>query len=79
MFSLPMKLHSSNGAGRKHKLWRFHGGIHLPEEKHLSNREPLQDAPLPSQLVIPLQQHIGAPARACVAVGDRVLKGQVIG
>ncbi len=79
MFSLPMKLHSSTGAGRKHKLWRFHGGIHLPEEKHLSNREPLLDAPLPSQLVIPLQQHIGAPARACVVVGERVLKGQVIG
>jgi len=74
-----MKLHSSNAAGRKHKRWRFHGGIHLPEEKDLSNREPVQDAPLPSQLVIPLQQHIGAPARPCVAVGDRVLKGQVIG
>ncbi|MGB5733417.1 MAG: electron transport complex subunit RsxC, partial [Thiohalocapsa sp.] len=74
-----MKLHSATAAGRKHKLWRFHGGVHLPEEKHLSNRQPMRDAPLPRQLIIPLQQHIGAPARACVAVGDRVLKGQVIG
>ncbi|MGB5834247.1 MAG: electron transport complex subunit RsxC, partial [Thiohalocapsa sp.] len=52
---------------------------HLPDEKHLSNREAALDAPLPVQLVIPLQQHIGAPARPCIRIGDRVLKGQVIG
>jgi electron transport complex protein RnfC len=81
MFSLTQKLHSSSTStsGRKRKLWQFHGGVHLPEEKHLSNGEPVRDAPLPAQLVIPLQQHIGAPARACVAVGERVLKGQIIG
>jgi len=79
MFSLLKKRHLSNATGRKRKLWQFHGGVHLPEEKHLSNGKPLRDAPLPAQLVIPLQQHIGAPARACVRVGERVLKGQLIG
>ena len=33
----------------------------------------------PSEVRIPLQMHIGAPARAVVAVGDRVEAGQVIG
>jgi electron transport complex protein RnfC len=64
--------------GRRRKLWHFHGGVHLPDEKQLSNGEPVVRAPLPTQLIIPLQQHIGAPARACVAVGERVRTGQVI-
>ncbi len=65
--------------GRTRKLWHFHGGVHLPDEKSLSSVRPVAPAPLPKALVIPLGQHIGAPARACVAVGDRVLKGQMIG
>jgi electron transport complex protein RnfC len=60
------------------KLWRFHGGIHLPDEKALSNGRPVSPAPIPKVLTIPLQQHIGAPARPLVAVGERVLKGQKI-
>jgi electron transport complex protein RnfC len=60
------------------RLWQFHGGVHLPDEKTLSNQKPVAAIPLPRELVIPLQQHIGAPARCRVAVGDRVLKGQVI-
>jgi len=80
MFHLPSSLTGLlSGAERKRKLWAFHGGVHLPDEKALSNQAPLQDAPIPPQLVIPLQQHIGAPARACVQVGERVLKGQPIG
>ncbi|MFP4494836.1 MAG: electron transport complex subunit RsxC [Halochromatium sp.] len=71
-------LRSLLGGGQR-KLWQFHGGVHLPDEKTLSNRGPVADAPLPSQLVLPLQQHLGAPARCRVAVGDRVLKGQLIG
>ncbi|KAA6184086.1 electron transport complex subunit RsxC [Thiohalocapsa marina] len=68
-----------HAGSRQRKLWQFHGGLHLPDEKTLSNTEPAAPLPLPSQLVIPLQQHIGTPARACVAVGDRVRTGQVIG
>jgi electron transport complex protein RnfC len=64
--------------GKRRKLWHFHGGIHVPDEKSLSNGRPLRPAPLPAQLVIPLQQHIGAPARPKVRVGDQVLRGQVV-
>jgi len=61
------------------KLWPFHGGIHVDNDyKALSNTTPVQPAPLPAELILPLQQHIGAPAKPIVAVGDQVLKGQMI-
>ncbi len=56
----------------------FHGGLHLADNKALSNQHPSQTAPLPRQLVLPLQQHIGSPAEALVGIGDKVLKGQLI-
>jgi electron transport complex protein RnfC len=59
-------------------LGRFHGGIRLPDEKAISNGRPVGPAPLPKVLTIPLRQHIGAPARPLVGVGERVLKGQTI-
>jgi hypothetical protein len=61
------------------RLWTFHGGIHMADEKALSNGSPIAPIPLPPRLVIPLAQHIGTPARPCVRVGERVLKGQLIG
>jgi electron transport complex protein RnfC len=60
------------------KIFDFHGGIHPPENKQQSVRTPIVDAGTPPQLVIPLSQHIGAPARPVVAIGDKVLKGQMI-
>lgn len=59
-------------------LWDIHGGIQPPERKDLSNRTPIQLPPLPARLVVPLAQHIGAPAEPCVVLGERVLKGQKI-
>ena len=60
------------------KLFDFHGGIHPPENKHQSLTLPIRDAGIPPELVLPLSQHIGAPASPVVAVGERVLKGQMI-
>ncbi len=60
------------------RIHRFHGGVHPPENKHQSVRTPIADAGIPPQLVVPLSQHIGAPAVAVVSVGEQVLKGQVI-
>ncbi|MBU2874435.1 electron transport complex subunit RsxC [Marinobacter salexigens] len=60
------------------KLWDFNGGIHPAENKELSTSRPIQSAGVPAQLVLPLQQHIGAPTEPTVAVGDVVLKGQKI-
>jgi electron transport complex protein RnfC len=56
----------------------FHGGLHLADHKSLSNGQPIRDMPLPGQLVLPLQQHIGQPAEPLVGIGDQVRKGQVI-
>lgn len=47
--------------------------------KHYSEGRPIERARLPRKVIIPLSQHIGAPAAACVSIGDEVLTGQVIG
>lgn len=60
-------------------LFRFKGGVHPPDHKAESSGRPIHAAPLPRQLVIPMRQHIGNPAKPVVNVGDRVLKGQLIG
>ncbi|MEE4146829.1 MAG: electron transport complex subunit RsxC [Halieaceae bacterium] len=60
------------------KIFDFHGGIHPPENKQQSLRGAIRDAGIPPELVLPLSQHIGAPASPVVAVGDRVLAGQLI-
>lgn len=57
----------------------FHGGAHPPEGKAATEHKPIEDLPLPPLVVIPLQQHTGAPCTATVAVGDAVRAGQLIG
>lgn len=53
------------------------GGIHPPENK-LSAGKPIQPVALPKEVIIPLGQHIGAPAVATVQKGDIVKVGTVI-
>ena len=53
------------------------GGVH-PSENKLSCGKAIEVLPLPETVLIPLAQHIGAPAVAKVAKGDRVLTGQLI-
>lgn len=60
------------------RLWSFHGGIHPAQHKNESTQLPLVKAALAKQLILPLQQHIGQPAEAIVAVGEKVNKGQMI-
>ena len=60
------------------ELFSFNGGVHPPEHKSESNTRPIHPPLLPRRLVIPLRQHIGAPAKPIVEVGERVLKGQMI-
>ena len=57
-------------------FWQFHGGIHPPEQKLLTTSKPIRTLPLPKQLILPLQQHIGVEGNLLVNVGDTVLKGQ---
>ncbi|WP_277052048.1 electron transport complex subunit RsxC [Zestomonas thermotolerans] len=61
------------------KLWDIPGGIHPPANKRQSTVLPIQYPPLPGRLIVPLEQHVGAPADPLVQVGERVLKGQRIG
>lgn len=60
------------------KLSEFHGGVHPPEHKAESNQTAIRKLPLPPRLFVPVRQHIGAAAKPVVAVGDSVLKGQII-
>ncbi len=54
------------------------GGIHPSDCKKYSKEAAIEQFPIPASVTIPLSQHIGAPAVACVAKGDRVLVGQII-
>lgn len=60
-------------------LASFKGGIHPYDGKDLSKDKPIKVVLPKGELVYPMSQHIGAPAKPLVAVGDRVLAGQIIG
>ncbi|MDP8265353.1 MAG: electron transport complex subunit RsxC [Candidatus Aceula meridiana] len=53
------------------------GGVH-PADNKLSANRPIEELPLPQTVAIPVSQHLGAPAKPIVAVGDTVKVGQVI-
>jgi len=60
------------------KLWDFHGGVHPKFNKEMSNHLPIKLAEIPSELVVPLKQSMGAGAEPIVKQGDMVFKGQII-
>lgn len=57
---------------------RFPGGLQLQTHKRESCNRDSRLVPLPERIVLPLQQHIGLPAKPRVRVGETVLKGQII-
>ena len=59
-------------------LRTFKGGVHPFEGKDLSKSKPVKDLLPKGELVFPVSQHIGAPAKPLVAKGDTVLRGQKI-
>ena len=61
-----------------HQIFDIHGGIHPPECKTQSLTLPLAPAVLPQQVILPLSQHIGNPAKSIVRIGERVQTGQLI-
>ncbi len=56
----------------------FPGGIHPHDNKAFSKDKKIEEMPLPKKIVIPLSQHIGAPSKPVVKIGDEVLAGQKI-
>jgi electron transport complex protein RnfC len=57
----------------------FFGGIHPKENKRYACDKAVQEFPEADILVIPMQQHIGAPCKPLVKKGDVVTVGQKIG
>jgi len=53
-------------------------GIHPADNKVQSASAALQYCPMPKQLLLPLNMHAGAAAKAIVNIGDSVYKGQCI-
>ena len=56
----------------------FRGGVHPPEKKELSRECPVKVLEPKGELVIPVGQHIGKPAKILVKKGDRVKVGEKI-
>lgn len=56
----------------------FKGGIHPKDMKQLTEGMAIEVMPVPSKLIIPVRQHIGAPATPVVTKGDQVKRGQLI-
>ena len=54
------------------------GGVHPHDNKQYSAHQPIQEVSLPKQAIIPLVQHIGAPAQAVVEVGKKVKVGELL-
>jgi electron transport complex protein RnfC len=61
------------------ELKTFRGGIHPPYNKEATAGKATEDISLPAEVVIPMQQHVGAPNQPLVNAGDRVEPGQKIG
>ena len=56
----------------------FRHGVHPPETKHLTEKVPVRRMPFPEEIVLPLRQHAGRPARLLVKVGDHVERGDKV-
>jgi electron transport complex protein RnfC len=61
------------------KLPTFKKGIHPKEYKEYSQHREIEELPLPDEIFIPLQQHLGYPCISLVKKGDEVKTGQMIG
>ena len=59
--------------------FKFKGGVHPPYNKDLARDKAIEHLSMPKELAVSMSQHLGAPAKCVVAVGDHVEKGQLIG
>lgn len=57
--------------------FRTKGGVHAPHNKNTAHKESLH-MPVPAMVALPMTQHIGAPCKPLVKVGDTVDVGQKI-
>ena len=57
----------------------FRHGVHPPDSKALTEAISIRRMPFPEEIVLPLRQNAGKPAKLIVAEGDRVERGDVLG
>jgi len=55
------------------------GGVHPKDKKELANRQPIEPFTAVNELIVPLSQHTGSPAKALKVKGDAVAAGEKIG
>ncbi|MFL5386444.1 MAG: electron transport complex subunit RsxC [Longimicrobiaceae bacterium] len=56
----------------------FRHGVHPPDHKELTAKVPIRRMPFPDEVVLPLRQHAGKPARLVVKPGDHVERGDTL-
>jgi len=56
----------------------FKRGVHPSYHKDATAAKPIEDIELPDMIVLPLVQHLGAPAKSLKAKGDTVAPGELI-
>ncbi len=56
----------------------FNGGVHPSYCKEATRHREIAKADLPKIVRLPLQQHIGAPAKPVVAIGQHVKTGELV-
>ena len=69
-----------NASKRKENFmfgFKFLGNTHIPHNKKTTESSPVKMTP-PTEVLLPMSQHIGAPATPIVKVGDEVKVGQLI-
>ncbi len=59
-------------------LGKLHGGLRMQAHKAAATASPILEMPVPTQLVLPITQHVGEPSQPIVGIGERVLRGQLI-
>lgn len=56
----------------------FPRGIHLEEHKDETKAKPTRRLPFAPEIIVPLAQHVGKPAKAIVFKGQQVTRGEII-
>ncbi len=56
----------------------FRHGVHPHELKTQTEHLPIERMPFVDRFTLPLRQHLGAPCRSNVSVGEHVQRGQVV-
>jgi electron transport complex protein RnfC len=70
--------YENDKGGSMNLLTFLKGGVH-PNDRKFSAASAIENIPLAEEFIFPMSQHIGCPASPVVKVGDKVLKGSILG